>query len=172
MADASLLACPHCGKPIAFAAELAGKLAACPHCQGPFTMPATPPPPPKPATPPAKRPNATLRFDTDVPLTHTTGPRYEREPDCFGSAEKGSLVFAVCGTIFAVVSGTSLFWLHAMELFPQPGVRAFVLAMLWTLAAIAVFIGGIAASWTVRHLVSTIVLHVRQSLADVPAKKS
>src|SRR5580658_3819973 len=98
MADAPLLGCPHCGKPIAFAAELAGKLASCPHCRGPFQMPATPPGPPRPpAAPPtpasSKRAAPDLAFDQDAPLTHATGPRHDRkEPFYLAAAEQGSLI--------------------------------------------------------------------------------
>jgi len=126
-------------------------------------MPAAPPVPRPAPPPPAKRPNKELEFDPDVPLTHTTGPRLERkEPVCFRAAEQGSFVMAVCGTILSVVIAISVFWMFALEVFPLPGVRPFVLAMLWTLGAIAVLVGGIALVWTIRHAVLTLVHHARK----------
>ena len=55
MNDAPLLGCPHCGKPLAFATELAGKTVACPHCRKPFQMPAAPPAPRSTPPAPARR---------------------------------------------------------------------------------------------------------------------
>lgn len=166
MPDLPLLGCPHCGKPVAFAPDLAGKLASCPHCRGAFQMPSTPPTPSKPlaspATPAPKRSGAELAFDPDAPLSPSaSGQRHRNEPTYYGNAVQMSLVAAVTGTILALALGAIIFMEFALTRFPQPGVQTFILAILWSLAAVMVAVGGIAAAWLVRHLVLVFVEYAR-----------
>jgi hypothetical protein len=172
MPDLPLLGCPHCGKPVAFAAELAGKLASCPHCRGAFQMPPTPPAPPKPPAPPSaapKRGSAELAFDSDLPLTHSPGARRDgKEPSYLGSAEHGSLVIAVCGTILAIVLAAIIFVDFALARFQMPGVQPFVLAILGSLGAFMVAVVGIAGSWLIRHVVLMLVENARSRLGPSP----
>jgi hypothetical protein len=102
-----------------------------------------------------------LAFDPDQPLTHATGQRRDRyEPTFFSSAEQGSLIVAVCGTVLAVAIGVTVLIL-AIEIFQLPGGRSFVLGMLMSLGAVAVLVGGIAGSWMLRHVVLAIMDYLR-----------
>ena len=163
MSEQLLLGCPHCGKPIAYAAQLAGKQAACPHCRGPFTMPPTPPLPAAPAVahppPPAskKRTTAELTFEPDAPL-NLVSPRPDRhEPNCYKNAEKWSAVAAICGCLLAVILGATIVIEVVLTLFQQPGVKSFVLAMVWILGALTTAVGGCAGSLMVRSAVLVMV---------------
>src|SRR5438105_317563 len=89
MSSPALLGCPHCTRPISFAAELAGKVVACPHCRKQLQMPATapspPPPPPRfnPATAPTS-PGPSPRIELELQFPTTTEPPPAPDPRADG----------------------------------------------------------------------------------------
>lgn len=165
MADGSLLGCPHCGKPIAFAQELAGRLAACPHCRGPFTMPNAPPgsaAPPVSAQvqqpPPQRKPTPSLGFNPDeAPPTYQPGERQGKEKYCYPNAEFASLIVCISGIVFTLMFSGFLLLTFIVPTFQLPGSRAFSVAFVASIGVLAILIGGIAGSLLLRHLVLVIV---------------
>lgn len=166
MADAALLGCPHCGKPIAFAQELAGRLAACPHCRGPFQMPDAPPQPvPKPAPkftsetqPPPRKPPANLGFDPDdAPTRYQPGDRRGKEPLCYPHAESISLIVCICGIIGTLMLVGMMILDVVVPMFQMPGTRTFFTAFMGAIGVLAFLVGGIAGSLLLRHLVLVVV---------------
>lgn len=166
MADGPLLGCPHCGKPIAFAQELAGRLAACPHCRGPFTMPASPPAPspappvsaPVQQPPPQRKPAPSLGFNPDdAPSTYKPGERQGKEKYCYPNAEIASLIVCISGIVFTLMFAGFLVLTFIVPTFQLPGLRAFFIAFVAAVAVFAMVVGGIAGSLLLRHLVLVIV---------------
>lgn len=162
MADGALLGCPHCGKPIAFAQELAGKLAACPHCRGPFQMPASSPAsaPPTPAHTSGsmqsqRRVASNLGFDPDEPPALPI--RQGKEPPSYASAESVSLLVCICGIVFSLMVGVILVLNFIVPTFQLPGTRTFFTAFLGSIAVLAMLVGGITVSLLLRHLVQVLV---------------
>ena len=158
MADGALLGCPHCGKPISFAQELAGKLAACPHCRGPFQMPAsslasTPHlSPPGPASMQSQRKVASnLGFDPDEPPAPPI--RQGKELPSYASAESVSVLVCICGIVFSLMVGVILVLNFIVPTFQLPGTRTFFTAFLGSIAVLAMLVGGITGSLLLRHLV-------------------
>jgi DNA-directed RNA polymerase subunit RPC12/RpoP len=91
-----LLGCPHCNKPVGFAAAMAGQVVACPHCRGQFQMPER-----TPAAAASKQTTRTpagdvgLTFDNDaVPA----GPAMRAELDSYRAATTLANVFALAGS--------------------------------------------------------------------------
>ncbi len=162
MADGALLGCPHCGKPIAFAQELAGRLAACPHCRGPFQMPTSPPasvqPPvqqvPVQTAAPTRKPPPNLDFDLDrMPPEPKPGERRGKEPLFYPNAEKASLLVCVCGIVVTLMLSGILILDFIVPLFQLPGMRTFFTGFLGSIGVLALLVGGIAGSLLLRHLV-------------------
>jgi hypothetical protein len=168
MADGSLLGCPHCGKPIAFAQELAGRLAACPHCRGPFTMPTSPPvSTPQPAlqvsapmqqTLPRRKPVPNLGFNPDdAPAGYKPGERQGKEKFCYPNAEATSLIACISGIVFTLMFCGFLVIAFIVPTFQLPGMRAFFEAFIASIALLAMLIGGIAGSLLLRNVVLVMV---------------
>jgi hypothetical protein len=174
MADGPLLGCPHCGKPIAFAQELAGRTAACPHCRGPFTMPAAPPqpaahPPQLPAptqqpAPPQRKPTPSLGFNPDeAPSTYRPGERHGQEKFCYPNAETTSLIVCISGIVFTLMLAGFLTLAFIVPTFQIPGTRAFFEAFIASIGVLAILVGGIAGSLLFRHLVLVVVDSARHA---------
>jgi hypothetical protein len=110
----TLLGCPHCAKPVRYAAAMAGQVVACPHCRGPFQMPDRPPasqptqqaaPPPPPPGP--SRPRQTHLTDDpglafgDEPAA--SGASVRAELDSYRSADFLATVFALLGSLGVLI---------------------------------------------------------------------
>ena len=131
-------------------------------------MPMTPPlalpsvvPPPPPA--PKKRTTPELTFEQDAPL-NLVAPRPDRhEPTCYKNAEKWSAIVAACGCLLALILGTSIVLEVVLALFQQPGVKSFVLAMLWIAGSLAIAVGGCAGALMVRNAILVMVDMARRN---------
>ena len=173
MANGTLLGCPHCGKPIAFAAELAGKLAACPHCRGPFQMPAAPPVAPQPAAPPQPQPQPPVRkaapnlgFDPNEPAEPKPGERRGKEPLCYPRAESVSLLVCISGIVFTLMVVGILIIDVIVPQFRLPGTREFFSAFMGSVGVLTMLIGGCGVSLLTRHLVLVVVDAARNVRPD------
>ena len=94
----ALLGCPHCNKPVGFAAAMAGKVVACPHCRGQFQMPERPPmsaPPPLPGRIGSIAKDAGLAFDGDDGTADSTA---KAELDSYRAAVTLANIFALGGS--------------------------------------------------------------------------
>ncbi len=148
MNDAPLLGCPHCGKPLSFAAELAGRTVACPHCRGPFQMPPAPPAPRSAPPAPGKRvPSQDFGFVDDGVQTSAGSakpPEFhpDREPPYYQFLEHLTIAF-VYVSIVGVIFGTLSFMILVVpDLFRTDQTRGGVIAIVLGifLAALGVLI--------------------------------
>lgn len=110
----TLLGCPHCAKPVGYAASMAGQVVACPHCRGPFQMPDRPPvsqpqhqppAPPSPPAPPRGRPTH-LTDDPGLAFGNEpagSGSNVRAELESYRSAEFLATVAALLGSLGVVV---------------------------------------------------------------------
>src|SRR5687767_15138533 len=97
----TLLGCPHCGKPVGFAAAMAGQVVACPHCRGQFQMPDRPPASPPPPMPRGRAPRAddgSLTFGDDDPSAGGA-PRLKAELDSYRAAVTLATIIALGGSV-------------------------------------------------------------------------
>jgi len=108
----TLLGCPHCGKPVGYAASMAGQVVACPHCRGPFQMPDRPPasqPPQQILPPPSPPPRTRTAHLTDDPGLEFgnepagSGPSVRAELDSYRSADFLATVFALLGSLGVLI---------------------------------------------------------------------
>ena len=113
MNEAPLLGCPHCAKPLSFAAELAGRTVACPHCRGPFQMPAAlPNPRSAPSTPSRRVQTQDFGFVEERVQTNAGSSRppefhSDREPPYYQFLEQLTVAFvyvSIVGVIFGIAS--------------------------------------------------------------------
>ena len=102
----TLLGCPHCGKPVGYAATMAGQVVACPHCRGPFQMPDRPPASqsPQQAPPPAPPRGRPTHLTDDPGLAFGnepagSGTSVRAELDSYRAADFLSTVFALLGSL-------------------------------------------------------------------------
>lgn len=107
----TLLGCPHCGKPVGYAATMAGQVVACPHCRGPFQMPDRPPAN-QPAhqaasSPPPPRIRQThLTDDPGLAFGNepsASGPSVRAELDSYRAADFLATVFALLGSLGVLI---------------------------------------------------------------------
>jgi hypothetical protein len=111
MSESPLLGCPHCAKPLSFAAELAGRTVACPHCRGPFQMPLSVPAQ-RAASTSRKAPAREFGFEDEGVQTSAGSPRppefhADREPAYFQALEQFTIAFVyvvIVGVSFAALS--------------------------------------------------------------------
>src|SRR6476619_5698027 len=107
-----LLGCPHCGKPVGFAPNMAGQVVACPHCRGQFQMPDRPPANQPPLSPPrGPRPTradeGSLAFGDEDIGADGSGPRVKAELDSYRAASFLSTILAIGGS-FVMLAGAIL----------------------------------------------------------------
>jgi hypothetical protein len=89
-----LLGCPHCSKPVGFAAAMAGQVVSCPHCRGPFQMPERPP-----ATPPSLPSSRGRAVGDDVGFAFESGgATVKAELESYRAATTLATTFAIAGS--------------------------------------------------------------------------
>lgn len=157
-----LLGCPHCGKPVGFAPNMAGQVVACPHCRGPFQMPDRPPAPASAAPPPGPAPRKPgPAAPDDVSLSFdggggpAGGPPVKAELDSYRAAVTLANVFALFGTGAVLILLGLVIYAFVLPVFrggdDHPGRTG--LGLLWLVSAL-VFAGlGVVGLFLVRACV-------------------
>jgi hypothetical protein len=150
-----LLGCPHCGKPVGFAAAMAGKVVACPHCRGPFQMPEGPPAaaPDRPGRP--SRPDDRGLDFGDERAADPGGGRVRAELDSYRSVATLATVFALVGAAGVLIGLGLVIQALVLPVFRGTDDRAGAagVAVLWLVSSLVFAAATILGLFLVRSCV-------------------
>lgn len=165
-----LLGCPHCSKPVGYAPAMAGKVVACPHCRGSFQMPTQPPTPaashapPKPAA--APRPSkplgdGSLDFAPEPLPSGGGSPAVQRvvkaELGSYRAAETLATVFALVGSLAAVIVAALMGYAFVLPIFRAEGEPNRTVGVMWIISLFAFAFTSVVGMFLLRAVVLVIV---------------